>query len=169
MQLNYFSNGGVGYTGAVKLQVPAMTGGCCDCSSGDSSLIVIYDNGAPIDLWQCQGCRCNQLPIQDIAVVAGTKALLLAGATLPEEVCGQCCYGVALAGDPGLFEAYSNGINLRASGLEDVALAIQLQMATQKISQLEKAKVKAVENPVEKPVECIPDPFAVYLASITCS
>ena len=164
--LDQFDQQGVPYTGAVKVRVTDEAVSCCDCSGGDSSVIVFYNNGAPVDLWTCQGCQCLQKPVADLILPAGSLMALHPGAIVPEEVCSSCCYSRKLPdGEGGFAEAWEKSVLIGAEKLDllqsvliNTKLKEELSIAKK---QLE-AQAKAIE---EEPVEEV-DPFDQYIKSL---
>ncbi len=167
VELDYFSHGATGLTGAIKITTAPKDAGCCGgCHGGDSSVIVIYDNGSPIDLWECQGCNCLQKPVNAIDVPVGAKALIVSGAVVPEEVCSRCCYSRSLYATDDLSLAWSLGQSVQGEAMDLVAEGIKLAAAQKELAQLKKQLEKRV---VVLPVLPEPqlDPFARYIESLT--
>ena len=139
-----FTQQGTGYTGAVKFRT-GVTGGCCDCSTSDASVIVFYSDGAAVDLWTCNGCRCLQSPVGPLELPPKTPMALHPGATLPEEVCSSCCYQRSLAdGDGGFAGAWDNSKAIGAMAIDQMQLSFinaelqkQLEVLTRQARQQE--------------------------------
>ena len=167
VDLDYFSYGATGLTGAIKITTAPKESDCCgSCQGGDDSVIVIYDNGSPIDLWECQGCKCQQKPVNAIDVPVNAKALIVSGAVVPEEVCSRCCYSRSLADTSELSLAWDLGRSIKGEAMDLVAEGIKLAMAQKELTQLKKQLEKKV---VVLPVlpDATLDPFARYIESLS--
>ena len=166
IEWDYFAPMGVGFSGAVKVSQDA-GGSCCSCTSSGNSTIAIYENGTAIDLWVCQGCRCQQVPVTGISANTGAGMALIPGATLPEEVCSRNCYIKRLAAGAGGFSgAWSQSDPIGQVPIDAVYLKLRLMdsIKAEKVSkkQLEQCQTKKAEAPT--PTET--DPIATFIKSL---
>ena len=165
IEFDRFTQQGTGYTGAVKFRTGA-TGGCCDCSTSDSSVIVFYSDGAVVDLWTCNGCRCLQMPVGPLDLPPKTPMALHPGATLPEEVCSSCCYQRSLAdGDGGFAGAWD-----ASKALGEVAIdQMQLSFVNAELQkQVEVLTKQAAQQTTAQTVQTaiVLDPIEAYLKDL---
>ncbi len=165
LEFDWFTQQGIGYTGAIKLRTEESDFGCCGCNSLDSSVIVFYSNGSAIDLWTCQGCQCLQKPVGPIELPDGIPVALHPGATVPEEVCSSCCYERTIPdGEGGFMGAWAESkpiglakLDLLQAGLVNAELMKELSIAS---------KLLEARKPVIIEEILIVDPFDVYLKSL---
>lgn len=161
LEFDRFGPQGIGYTGAVKFKTNE-AGGCCGCSSADSSIVVFYSNGAAIDLWTCDGCKCLQSPVGPIDLPPKTPMALHPGASLPEEVCSSSCYQKALAdGDGGFAGAWKESKAIGELALDGLQLSFVNAELQKQIAILEKQAYVQITT-LEKPM----DPVEAYLKSL---
>jgi hypothetical protein len=166
IEWDYFAPQGVGFSGAVKISQDT-AGGCCDCGTSGASTIAIYENGAAIDLWVCQGCRCQQTPVKPITAPTGSGMALIPGATLPEEVCSRNCYTKRLAaGEGGFSGAWAQSDPIGQMPIDAVALKLRLidSMKVERVTrkQLDECQKAKIENQ-PKPN---PDPIVAFLKTL---
>ncbi len=185
LKLGQFAPVGVGYTGAVKIGLPALSTGCCDCNSdGLGSAIAIYTNGAPTQLWYCQGCLCNQIDINSsVSLADGAPVALYPGAVAPDDCCARCCYSLQFDPDTNtgdLAADYDNAISIKAVAMDNIANGIILERVNREldaarkaaeaaIAELEALKGGASSSPGAPGSAATGDPFADFLRGFaTC-
>lgn len=164
LEFDNFRSGGLPFSGAVKIRA-GQESGCCGCETQDSSIIAIFSNGACVDLWKCQGCQCLQIPVQPLTVPPLSAALLVPGATLPEEVCDRCCYSRLIPdGSGGFSDAWDKATPIGRPALDNIVLGMQNKALQTAIDILEKqaaSKVKVAEK-----VLVVVDPFELYISGL---
>ena len=170
LEFDRFSQQGTGYSGAVKFKT-ATAGGCCDCSSSDASVIVFYNDGAAVDLWTCNGCKCLQSPVGPLNLPPKTPMALHPGASLPEEVCSSCCYQRSLAdGDGGFAGAWESSKAIGEVALDQMQLSfinVELQKQVEVLTKQAVQQTIAITQTVQPAI--VLDPIAAYLKELETS